>query len=187
MAAFLDSTQRFNLLGLDTRFTAFIQEITPHEVAHQWWGHMVGWSSYRDQWLSEGFSDFSASIYLQTVEKDLGRFLYFWETTRKTILEQNRFGVRPNDAGPIWMGLRLNTHKTPEAYNRLVYGKGAFVLHMLRQMMYDRQTGDERFIAMMRDFVQTHLHQNASGQSFQRVVEKHMQPAWDLDGNGSMD
>lgn len=48
------------------------------------------------------------------------------------------FGKRANDAGPIWMGLRLNTFKTPGAYNQIVYPKGAYVLHMLRWLMYDR-------------------------------------------------
>ena len=28
-----------------------------HEVAHQWWGHVVGWKSYRDQWMSESFAE----------------------------------------------------------------------------------------------------------------------------------
>src|SRR3990172_7233759 len=36
----------------------------PHEIAHQWWGNMVGWESYRDQWLSEGFATYGAALYL---------------------------------------------------------------------------------------------------------------------------
>ena len=43
----------------------FVDEVTAHEVAHQWWGHVVGWASYRDQWISEGFATFSAGLYLQ--------------------------------------------------------------------------------------------------------------------------
>ncbi|MGH9720233.1 MAG: M1 family aminopeptidase, partial [Bryobacteraceae bacterium] len=57
--AYLDSTQRWKMFGINNRLTEFIQEVTPHEVAHQWWGHIVGWASYHDQWLSEGFADFS--------------------------------------------------------------------------------------------------------------------------------
>jgi hypothetical protein len=184
--SFLDSTQRWMMLGLNKGVTDFIQEVTPHEVAHQWWGHLVGWSSYHDQWLSEGFADFSASLYLQLVEKDPERFLNFWETSRKRIVEKNQFGVRPNDAGPIWLGTRLITRKTADAYNQIVYSKGAFILHMLRQMMYDPKTGDERFVAMMKDFVQSNLHQNATSERFKSVVEKHMQPTLDLDSNGRM-
>ena len=62
ISAYLDSTQRWLLFGhIDTKFQGFVDEVTPHEVAHQWWGHMVGWASYHDQWLSEGFAEFSAA------------------------------------------------------------------------------------------------------------------------------
>jgi len=34
-----------------------------HETSHQWWGDMVLWRSYRDQWLSEGFAEYSGILY----------------------------------------------------------------------------------------------------------------------------
>jgi Carboxypeptidase regulatory-like domain/Peptidase family M1 domain len=187
--AFFDSTQRYRLFGgIQKGLNDFVQEVTSHEVAHQWWGHIVGWASYHDQWISEGFSDFSASLFLQYTEGGkLDKYLKFWETQRKTILEKNSFGMRPNDAGPIWMGTRLLTYKTGGAYSRLVYPKGSYILHMLRWMMYDRQNEDKKFIEMMRDFVKTHYNQNATTESFKAVVEKHMKPSMDLDGNKRMD
>lgn len=185
--SFMDSTQRWRLMGLNSKVTDFIQEVTPHEVAHQWWGHMVGWASFHDQWLSEGFADFSASLYLQYTEQKLDKYMHFWDQHRKTILEKDEFGRRPTDVGPIWQGLRLSTSKSPRVYNRIVYPKGSYVLHMLRWMMFDRQTGDKKFIEMMHDFVKTHLHQNASTESFKAIVEKHMTPGMDLDGNKRMD
>ncbi|MCI0486996.1 MAG: hypothetical protein L0229_10390, partial [Blastocatellia bacterium] len=187
LIAYLDSTQRWMLLGNQASLTAFIQEVTAHEVAHQWWGHIVGWASYHDQWLSEGFASFSASIFLQATERKPDKYLKFWDNERKTILEKNRWGNRPNDAGPIWMGLRLSTFKNPGGYSQLVYPKGAYILHMLRWMMFDRQDGDKRFIEMMKDFVKTHFNRNAFTESFKRVVERHMKPTMDLDGNGRMD
>ncbi len=187
ISAYLDSTQRWMLMGrISTRLTEFIQEVTPHEVSHQWWGHMVGWASFHDQWLSEGFADFSAGLFLQATEKNADKYLKYWEHHRQYVIDKNEWGNRPNDAGPIWMGLRLNTFKTPGAY-RLVYPKGGYILHMLRAIMYSRETGDKRFIDMMHDFVKTHFNQNASTESFKRVVEKHMTPAMDLDGNKRMD
>jgi aminopeptidase N len=188
ISAFLDSTTRWMLMGgASFRFAHFIQEVTPHEVAHQWWGHIVGWASYHDQWLSEGFADFSAAVYLQYVQSSNDKFLKFWERNRDAILEKNEWGKRANDAGPIWMGLRLNTYKTPSAYDQLVYPKGGYILHMLRMMMWEPKTGDEAFKAMMRDFVKSHFHQNASTESFKKVVERHMKPVMDLDRNGRMD
>jgi aminopeptidase N len=53
--------------------------------------------------------------------------------------------------------------------------------------MYDRKTGDQKFIAMMHDFVKSHFNGNASTESFKAIVEKHMTPQMDLDGNKRMD
>lgn len=185
--SFFDSTQRWRLMGgINSSLTDFIDEVTSHEVAHQWWGHIVGWSSYHDQWLSEGFADFSAGLFLQYTEPNSDKYLKFWEKHRQRILDKNRFGVRPNDVGPIWMGLRLNTPKAPGAYNQIVYPKGSYVLHMLRWLMYDRKTGDQNFKAMMHDFVKSHYNGNASTESFKAIVEKHMTPDMDLDGNKRM-
>ena len=188
VAAFLDGTQRWALLGSGAfKFADFIQEITPHEVAHQWWGHILGWASYRDQWLSEGFADFSAGLFLQFTEKRPDAYSKYWERQREAILRKNEWGASANDAGPIWLGYRLNTYKTQGAYNRLVYPKGGFILHMLRYLMLDPKTGDADFIAMMKDFVQTFRNQNVSTEAFQISVEKHMKPQMDVDGNKRMD
>jgi hypothetical protein len=188
VSAFLDSTQRYMLMGrINSRFTEFIEEVTPHEVSHQWWGHMVGWASYHDQWLSEGFADFSAGLFLLMTEQKLNKYLHYWERQRQRILEKNQFGQSANDAGPIWMGLRLITHKNPRGYNNLVYPKGGYILHMLRSIMFDNKTGDQRFIEMMHDFVKSRMNENASTESFKHFVEKHMTASMDLDGNRKMD
>ena len=69
----------------------------------------------------------------------------------------------------------------------MVYRKGAYILHMLRQMMFDPKDGDKAFIDMMHDFVQQHLNRNASTEGFLHVVEQHMTPAMDLAGDHKMD
>ena len=175
MSAYLDSTQRVRLMqGINASLTNFVEEVTPHEVAHQYWGHMVGWATYHDQWLSEGFATFSAGLFLQATGKNADRYLKYWDDARKVVWEKNAYGRRPNDAGPLWLGIRLSSEKNAGAYSRLVYQKGAYVVHMLRQMMHDGKDGDRPFIAMMQDFVKQHLNGNASTESFQRVVEQHM-------------
>jgi aminopeptidase N len=166
-----------------------VQEVTPHEVAHQWWGHAVGWASYHDQWLSEGFAEFSAALFMQQAYgKDWRKdYIEFWERLRLRILEKNNWGVAPNDAGPIWMGLRLVSPRSENAYQNVTYPKGAYILAMLRSMMYSFQDQDKPFIAMMHDFVESHRERPATTESFKTIAEKHMTPSMDFNKNGRLD
>jgi hypothetical protein len=190
ISAYTDSTQRWLLFGhIDNNFTGFVQEVTPHEVAHQWWGHAVSWASYHDQWLSEGFAEFSAGLFLQdAVGKDWRKdYLEFWDRLRRRILEKNNYGVAPNDAGPLWMGLRLIAPRSENAYQNVTYPKGAYVLQMLRSIMYSPDDQDKAFIEMMHDFVESHHDRPASTESFKAVAEKHMSKIMDLQKNGRLD
>jgi len=171
----LDSTTRQSL-GLQGSAEAreFYNIVAVHEMAHQWWGHVVGWKTYRDQWLSEGFAEFSASLYLRQFEPK--KLESFWELKRKWLLSADTAGNRPVDVGPIWLGQQLPSYLEPGLYRILVYEKGAYVLEMLRAMMLDAQSKNpnERFIATLHDFVSTYSGKNASTDDFRRVVEKHM-------------
>ena len=194
ISAYIDSTQRWLMFGqIDTNLTGFVQEVTPHEVAHQWFGHGVGWASYHDQWLSEGFAEFAAGLFLEEAvgpkwQKD---YIDFWERQRKRILEKNNFGVAPNDAGPLWLGQRLLSPRTAQAYQGETYSKGAYVLLMLRSLMYaDGDTPgnpDQAFIDMMHDFMESHRDTPASTESFKAIAEKHMTKQMDLQQNGRLD
>ena len=188
ISADTDATQRWMLFGrISSSFNGFVQEVTPHEVAHQWWGHAVSWASYHDQWLSEGFAEFSAALFLQqsTGKEWRKDYIEFWERLRKRILDKNNYGIAPNDAGPLWMGLRLISPRTENAYQNVTYPKGAYILAMLRSMMYTPE--DKAFIAMMHDFVETHRNKPASSESFKAVAERHMTKFMDLQQNGRLD
>lgn len=186
--AFVGSSMRRQLLpagGTD----GFWTEVGPHEVAHQWWGHATGWTSYHDQWMSEGFAQLSTSLYIQFVKKDLKAFNDFWEEERQLIVQASPStkGIKPYTVGPITQGYRLDTAKTGRVARQLIYPKGAFVLHMIRMMMADRKEGDTKFQLMMRDFVKTHFNQDVSTEDFKKIVEKHITPKMDVDKNGKMD
>jgi hypothetical protein len=189
VSAFLDPTVRWRLLGRSTfRFSSeFVNVVTAHEVAHQWWGHTVGWTSWHDEWLSEGFADFSAGLFLEATQPGTDAAAKYWASERKSVLDKNEFGYRANDAGPIWWGELSGSAKNSNAGEALTYAKGALVLRMLRSLMQDRQAGDKYFVDMLHDFAATYRGKCASTEDFQRVVEKHMRPDLDLDHNGRMD
>jgi hypothetical protein len=188
LCSFFDTTIRHQL-GMDFGDRGYWKTVAPHEVAHQWWGHQVGFNSYRDQWMSEGFADMSASLFLQLIEKNPQKFISFWNDERELLTERNKEGFRAIDAGPLTMGYRLSNSRSGfDITRRLIFPKGAYVLHMARMMMWDRQTGDIGFKETMQDFVKTYSGRSATTEDFKAMVEKHMTPEMKaISPNGKMD
>jgi hypothetical protein len=190
--ALTTSTERATNTSVDPRAMRSLQEFVNvvgwHEIAHQWWGHQVGWQSYRDQWLSEGFAEFTAALTLEFAESRRS-YDRFWALRRGEILER-RGAVAAHDAGAITQGFRLATERSPGASSAMLYAKGAYVLHMLRMMMREEGKNvdpDRSFRAMMTEFATTWAGKNPSTEDFQRVAEKHMLPSMDLAGNRRLD
>jgi len=180
--AFLDwvtlaEARRIDEYGInDESEKAFVQEVAPHEFAHQWWGHTAGAATYRDVWLDEGLATFTVSLF---VERAFGakEFRNFWSRAQKDILRRPWRHLCTNDkAGPICLGTRLRTAETFFAYNGIVYSKGAFVVQMLRGLLRDPRNPDpdHRFIAMMKDYIAGWGGRNSSTSDFQAVVERHL-------------
>jgi hypothetical protein len=184
---YYDITVRHQL-GLDYRDFGYWKAVAPHEVAHQWWGHTVGFDSYRDQWMSEGFAEMSASLFIQLIEKNPKKFIEFWNDQRTMLLERNNLGYRAIDAGPLTMGYRMSNYRTGfNVTQDLIYPKGAYILHMLRMMMWNNDTGDQAFKEMMHDFVKTYSGHAATTEDFKSIVEKHMTSDMQRIGAGKMD
>jgi aminopeptidase N len=161
--------------GQQSFFTDLLQV---HETAHQWWGNVVAWRSYRDQWLSEGFAEYSGVLY--TARRDgeqSGSELI--RDLRESLLNPPRtaLGVakgRLNDIGPSVLGRRLNTSQTINAYQALIYNKGALVLRMLHFLLSRPDTLDDSgFNAMMTDFVNRFRNKAASTDDFRLVANEH--------------
>ena len=187
---FLDATYRHMYSPHNEH--QFFDTVGPHEIAHQWWGHLVGWNSYRDQWMSEGFAEMSASLFLQGVysEHGLADFHEFWAERRKRLTDTNAEGKRAIDVGPVTLGYRLATARTGVNIPQdLIYPKGAYILHMVRCMMQNTAAKDVdgRFKEMMHDFTRAYANGNATTEDFKAVAEKHMTPEMDLMGNHRLD
>jgi Peptidase family M1 domain len=185
ITSFFDSTTRHGL-GMDDP-EGYFKVVGPHEVAHQWWGHLVGFNSYRDQWMSEGFADFSASLFLQQVY-GVDQYQKFWRDEYELLTTRNKEGFRPIDVAPVTMGYRASNSKAGfNIGSSLIYPKGAYILHMLRMLMWSPQTGDQNFKVMMRAFTQTYANRVATTEDFKAFVEKYMPAELDLMGNHRMD
>ncbi len=151
-----------------TSDSGYDEILRSHEMAHQWWGIGVEPAGYRDVWVSEGFAEFSGLWYMQLILRDNEKFFRHLKHWRREIR------ARRNDALPIGVGWRAEQMNVRD-YRLMTYYKGAWVLHMLRNLMIDFRTMQEdAFIAMMQDFYHQYRGRRASTQNFQKVVEQHV-------------
>ena len=178
-------------VGLSTMGQEHFTELVPyHEVAHQWWGNVVAWSSYRDQWIDEAIANYLALLFADT-KKNPDHTLHVWLARYRQQLVEKSPGATeaPGNIGALTLGTRLNSSKSPSAYEEIVYSKGSWVIHMLREML--RQPGaknpDARFIALLQTLVKKYAYRSLSTDDFRREVETVMTPAMDLEGGRSME
>jgi len=177
--------------GLSAATQESYTDIIPvHEVAHQWWGNVVGWSSYRDQWIDEGLAVYLALLFADS-QKNSNRALLTWLTRyRKRLLTKPLDSdLAPADIGPVSMGTRLNSSKSPDAYDVVVYSKGPWIFHMLREMLRDPASHepDAHFIALLHTLVFKYAEKALSTDDLQREVEAAMTHRMDLEGGRSME
>lgn len=157
----------------------FTYSFIAHETSHQWWGDQVLWRSYRDQWLSEGFAEYSGMLYTQLRDKTKSE-KELVQRARESLKEPPRTltGIGPGrlaDVAPLVMGYRAETRETQGAYTALIYNKGALVLRMLHFLFTDPQTGNgNAFFDLMADFVKRYNGKAASTEQFFAVANEHL-------------
>jgi hypothetical protein len=166
------------LLPRSDRASKFTYSFIAHEMAHQWWGNIVAWRSYRDQWLSEGFAEYSGVLYTRMRDNP--------KSARELVQRMRRSLRNPPETetgigkgklaevGPLILGHRLNTRETQGAYQALIYNKGGLVLRMLHFLFSDPSTGNgDPFFEMMSDFVRRYSGDWASTEQFIDVANEH--------------
>lgn len=121
-------------------FDSFPEFFLAHEAAHQWWGQAVGWKNYHEQWISEGFAQYFAALYAESLRKNT--------TFKQVIAQMARWTLERSDQGPVYLGYRLGHIKNDgRTFRALVYNKSALTLHMLRKLI-----GDGAFFRGLRRF-----------------------------------
>ena len=130
-----------------------------HEIAHQWWGVLVGIRSWSDFWLNEGMATFMADAYL---EHRQGRAAYDQEIA-STRQRMEMLRAQGRDRPLHWEDWK-DAH---DALGRLPYVKGALFLDRLRM-----ELGEEKFWAGMALYTARHAHQLVDSQDFEHAMEE---------------
>ncbi len=141
-------------------FNDFPEFFLAHEIAHQWWGQAVGWKNYHEQWISEGFSQYFATLYARERHGD--------NVYRSALRNLRRWSMEHSDQGPISLGYRLGHVKgESRVFRALVYNKGAAVLNMLRRLV-----GDEAFQQGLKAFYADHRYEKAGTDDLRLAMEQ---------------
>lgn len=152
--AFLTAPEREHFLP-DPKVRLLLEQTAPHEVAHQWWGDLVTWSGYRDQWIVEALANYSALMLLES--KNPMAFHELLQKYRDDLLTKDKEGRELLVAGPVTLGVRLSSSEFPSGYEAISYGRGTWLIHMLRCMLRDGEReksghagGDDAFLSALR-------------------------------------
>jgi hypothetical protein len=136
------SAQEQNDLRLDQVTRELDTQVLVHETAHQWWGDLVLWKSYRDQWFAEGLANYSSLLLLE--QQNPAQFRQILEQYRRDLLSKNKDGEWLRDAGPVTLGARLDSSHFPDGYEAISYERGTWLFHMLRCMFRDSVIHDAK-------------------------------------------
>jgi hypothetical protein len=161
--------------GMDQRQSLFFLELLDaHEAAHQWWGNVVTSAGYHDDWVMESLANYSALLYLEkkkgpkAVESILQS--YRSDLLAKPVLRPNQkiaeVGETVEASGPVVQGTRVDGN-----WNTVVYGKGSWIIHMLRRKM-----GDEAFLKMLAALRKQYEDATISTDEFRLLCAKFLPP-----------
>src|SRR5579859_346716 len=157
-----------------------------HETAHQWWGDAVDWVSYRDEWIVEALANYCALMMLE--QQHPGDMKTALDWYRGELLRETKNGIIA-EAGPVTLGRRLASSKFPDAYERVLYGRGTWLIHMLRTMLREatKDKNDALFFAALKGLLAASPGHKLSTLDLQRAFEQVMPPSLNYEGRKSLD
>ncbi|HEU4413170.1 MAG TPA: M1 family aminopeptidase [Candidatus Angelobacter sp.] len=185
--AFLSPDDR-RALGINSPYLELLLSrlMLSHETAHQWWGDAVDWVSYRDEWIVEALANYCALIMLE--KQNPGDMKTALDYYRGELLRETKNGIIA-DSGPVTLGRRLTSSRFPDAYDRVLYGRGTWLIHMLCTMMKEAgaEESDALFFSALKDLLARAPNHKISTLDLQRAFEKIMPPALNYEGRKSLE
>jgi hypothetical protein len=100
------------------------------------------------------------------------------------------------DAGPVTLGTRLLSSRSPEGYEAISYGRGTWLFHMLRTMLKDAavqegvrstSSADEPFVKALRKMRERYEGRSISTRELLDVFAEELPPALRYEGKKSLD
>jgi aminopeptidase N len=132
--------------------------LSAHEFSHQWWGNMVTNLDWNHFWLNEGMATFMVAAYK---EHRFGRAEYLKEIEKLRVRYER---VRDADKDK---SLVFPDWNSPSREDRsLVYNKGGYVLHLLREEM-----GEQAFWKGLKEYTRKYWGKSVTTEDFQQAMQ----------------
>src|SRR5579871_1594580 len=132
-------------------------DLISHELAHQWFGDLVTCKDWANIWLNEGFATFFETVWTEShYGKDLASY-NLWKTERDWFASSSLY------AKPI---VRRNFDESEE-FDDNAYGKGGWVLYMLRH-----QLGDDAFWRSLKHYLEVNRGKNVVTPDLIKAIEE---------------
>jgi Peptidase family M1 domain len=169
--------------------------VIAHETAHQWWGDLLTWKTYRDQWIMEALANYSSLMLMET--DDPAQFRAVMDKYREDLLSKNKEGSRLSEAGPVTLGTRLTSSHFPAGYEVTSYGRGTWLIHMLCSMMRDAEVkrggrggssgANDLFLSALVKLRQRYQGNAITTHDLLKVLEEELPPSLWYEGKKSLD
>jgi hypothetical protein len=170
----------------------FGEVMLPHEVAHQWFGDRVSWASYHEQWLLEAIANYAALMLME--QQHPGDVQLMLDTYRRVLATRSKEGSPNVEAGPVTLGVRLASSRFPNGYEIITYGRGTWLIHMLREMLRDASRtpevpagNDKAFLALSRNLYERYQGKEITNADFEHAVEDVLPNSLWFENHRSMD
>ena len=164
--AYIDPLSRPAALRNAREQVFFSDLMVPHEVAHQWWGSIIESRRIEDEWLLEALANYSSLLWLEK-KKGAKEMASVLESYRTELLSKDADGAVYESAGPIIWGERLAGWPSNGAWRVISYGKGTWILHMLR-----RRIGDDAFFKLLAELRRRYEFKSVTTADFEALARE---------------
>lgn len=187
---FIGGMEYPNLVMIDTniyseKYLGWLEMVTVHEIAHQWWYGVVGNDQVNEAWLDEGLTEYSAVLYYGArYGPDKEKYIY-----SNMIAEGKYSALQEYVKESEVINRPIHEFKNWIEYDILVYGKGAMMFHEMRNIL-----GDKVFLNALREYYKKYKYKNVKAEdmieTFSEVSGRNLWDVFDKwlnDGENSKD
>ncbi len=174
---FIGGMEYPNLIMIDTRLykgpdLTWLEIVTVHETAHQWWYGLVGNNQVEEAWLDEALTEYATVLYYgHRYGPDREEEIY------QNFIAEGKYHMLEGYIRALGKDETIHraTYEFADwiLYDVLVYGKGAMMFHEIH-----KKIGDPMFYTVLQTYLETYRFKNATKKDLIEVFNEVTKEDW---------